>query len=148
MSDILLQNYLWLKALHLIAVISWMAAMLYLPRLYVYHAGVSATSPQAEMLKVMEFRLLRYICNPAMVATWVLGGLMIWANPDLMHAGWFHGKLTLVVLLSGVHGMLSKYRRQLADGTCTRSSNFFRIINEVPTVLMIGIVILVIVKPF
>jgi protoporphyrinogen IX oxidase len=148
MSVWLLENYLWIKALHLIAVMSWMAAMLYLPRLYVYHAGVSPTSPEAELLKIMEYRLLRYIMNPAMIATWVLGGLMIWANPDLFHQGWFHGKLTLVLILSGLHGALSKYRRQLADGKCPHNATFFRVINEVPTVLMIAIVILVIVKPF
>ena len=148
MSDFILTHYNWFKALHLIAVMSWMAGMLYLPRLYVYHVEQGQTSRMADVFKVMEHRLLRFIINPAMALTWVLGLALVFANPDLMAQGWFHAKLTLVILLSGVHGMLSKYRRQLAAGTCTKSARFFRIINEVPTVIMVAAVILVIVKPF
>ena len=148
MSDFILTHYNWFKALHLIAVMSWMAGMLYLPRLYVYHVEQGQTSRMADVFKVMEHRLLRFIINPAMALTWVLGLALVFANPDLMAQGWFHAKLTLVILLSGVHGMLSKYRRQLAAGTCTKSARFFRIINEVPTVIMVAVVILVIVKPF
>jgi protoporphyrinogen IX oxidase len=148
MSDILMGYYDWLRAFHLISVISWMVAMLYLPRLYVYHTEHGQTGPMAETFQIMERRLLRYIANPAMMATFLFGGLMIWANPALFHEGWFHAKLTLVVLMSAIHGIFSKYRRQLAAGTCTRAPKFFRVMNEVPTVLMILIVILVIIKPF
>lgn len=144
----LIDYYLWLKAGHVIAVISWMAALLYLPRLYVYHTEHGQAGPMAATFQIMERRLLRYIMTPAMIATWFFGLLMIWANPDLFQQGWFHAKFTLVLALSGVHGVLAKYRRQLASGTCTRSPRFFRILNEIPTGLMVAIVILVIVKPF
>ena len=147
-SDVLIDYYLWIKALHVIAVISWMAGMLYLPRLFVYHVENASEPAAAAMLVTMERRLLRFIINPAMIATFVLGGLLITANPDVMQGGWMHAKLTLVLLMGAVHGVLSKYRRQLAAGTCQKSAKFFRILNEVPTALMIGIVILVIVQPF
>lgn len=147
MVEWLLENYLWLKAVHVIALISWMAGLLYLPRLYVYHVENAGEPACVAMLAVMERRLLRYIMNPAMVVTTLLGGLMIWANPGVMEGGWMHAKLTLLVGLFGVHGILSKYRRELAAGTCEKSARFFRILNEVPTVLMIGIVILVIAQP-
>lgn len=148
MVDWLLENYLWVKALHLIAVVAWMAGMLYLPRLFVYHVENGGEPACAAMLVTMERRLLRYIINPAMIATVILGGLMIWANPGVMQAGWMHGKLGLLVVMFAVHGMMVKYRRQLAAGTCTKSARYFRILNEVPTVLMIGIIILVIAQPF
>jgi putative membrane protein len=148
MSDFILEHYTWVKALHLIAVMSWMAGMLYLPRLYVYHIEQGQTSRMADVFKVMERRLLRFIMNPAMVATWVFGGLMIYANPDLMAQGWFHAKLTLVIALSAVHGMLAKYRRQLSTGSCAKTARYFRVLNELPTAIMVAVVILVIVKPF
>lgn len=144
----LIEYYLWLRAAHVISMIAWMAGMLYLPRLYVYHVEQGQQSPIADVFKVMEHRLLRYIINPAMIATILFGLLMLVANPGLMQEGWMHAKLTAVVGLGGVHGMLAKYRRQLAAGTCTRSARYFRILNEVPTVLMIAIVVLVIVRPF
>jgi putative membrane protein len=139
--------YEWAKALHVIAVISWMAGMLYLPRLFVYHCDAEIGSKQSETFKVMERRLLRAIINPAMAATWILGLYLAWAG-HLFTAGWFHGKLLLVILMSGVHGFFSARVRDFANDKNTRSQKFYRIINEVPTVLMIGIVILVIVKPF
>jgi putative membrane protein len=139
--------YLWLKAFHVIAVIAWMAGMLYLPRLFVYHCEAPAGSPQSETFKVMERRLLRAIINPAMVVTWVLGLWLAW-DAGFFKSGWLHAKLVLVLLLSGIHGFLSARVRDFAEDRNTRSARFYRIINEVPAVLMIGIVILVIVKPF
>ncbi len=139
--------YLWLKAAHVIAVIAWMAGMLYLPRLFVYHAVSPVGSEQSETFKVMERRLLRAIINPAMIATWVLGLWLAW-DAGWFSAPWLHAKLLLVVALSALHGMFSAWVRAFAEDRNTRSQKFYRIINEVPTLLMIGIVILVIVKPF
>lgn len=141
--------YLWIKALHVISVIAWMAAQLYLPRLFVYHCEAPVGSAQSETFKVMERRLLKAIMNPAMVATWLFGITMIALDPSLLKgAGWLHAKLTLVLILSGVHGVLSKYVRVFANDANTKPQKFFRILNEVPTLLMIIIVILVIVRPF
>lgn len=139
--------YLWLKSLHVIAIIAWMAGMLYLPRLFVYHADVPVGSPQSETFKVMERRLLKAIINPAMIAAWILG-LWLAYELDAFREGWFHAKLTLVLLMSGVHGYLSRCVKVFARDENTRPARFYRILNEVPTLLMIGIVILVIVKPF
>ncbi len=144
----LLEYYNWIKALHVIAVISWMAAMLYLPRLYVYHTGAEPGSAQSETFKIMERRLLRAICTPAMIVTWVMGLLMLHANPGLLEQGWMHGKITLVVLMSGLHGLFSKWRKDFAADRNTRPAGFYRAWNEAPTVIMIAVVILVIVKPF
>jgi protoporphyrinogen IX oxidase len=138
--------YEWIKALHVIAVIAWMAGMLYLPRLFVYHCETDAGSKQSETFKVMERRLLKAIINPAMIVTWLAGLYLAWAGHWLL-AGWFHAKLVLVLLLSGAHGLFSRWVKDFAADRNTRSQKFYRIINEVPTVLMIGIVILVIVKP-
>lgn len=139
--------YLWLKSLHVIAIIAWMAGMLYLPRLFVYHADVPVGSPQSETFKVMERRLLKAIINPAMIAAWILG-LWLAYELDAFREGWFHAKLTLVLLMSGAHGYLSRCVKVFARDENTRPARFYRILNEVPTLLMIGIVILVIVKPF
>lgn len=139
--------YPWAKAIHVIAIIAWMAGMLYLPRLFVYHSEVPAGSPQSETFKVMERRLLRAIINPAMVAAWVFGIWLAWSGFGLM-GGWLHAKLALVVILSGVHGYLSRAVRLFSEDRNSKPSRHWRIVNEVPTVLMIGIVILVIVKPF
>jgi putative membrane protein len=139
--------YLWIKALHVISVIAWMAGMLYLPRLFVYHVDAPEGSPQSETFKVMERRLLRAIINPAMIAAWVFGLAMIFIG-DLWDQPWLWAKLVLVVMLSGLHGMLSRWRRDFEHDRNTRTARFYRLVNEVPTVLMIGIVILVIVKPF
>ncbi len=139
--------YLWIKALHVISVIAWMAGMLYLPRLFVYHVDAPIGSPQSETFKVMERRLLRAIINPAMIATWIFGLAMAWIG-ELWSQPWLWAKLALVVVLSGVHGLLSRWRRDFEHDRNTRPARFYRMVNEVPTVLMIGIVVLVVVKPF
>ena len=142
--------YLWLKALHIIAVISWMAGLLYLPRLFVYHAVAAPGSEQSETFKVMERRLLRYIMTPAMIATWAFGLAMIWAMglDAFKAAGWLHTKLLLVLLLSAMHGLMSRWTRDFQHDRNRRPQKFFRVANEIPTVLMIAIVILAVVKPF
>jgi putative membrane protein len=139
--------YLWLKAFHVVAVIAWMAGMLYLPRLLVYHSAVAPDSPQAATFKVMERRLLRAIINPAMIATWVLGLWLAWSG-GWFASGWLHAKLALVLLLSGLHGYFSASVRAFGENRNARSATHWRIVNEAVTVLMIAIVILVIVKPF
>ncbi|AWC21480.1 protoporphyrinogen oxidase HemJ [Aminobacter sp. P9b] len=139
--------YLWAKAIHVIAVISWMAGMLYLPRLFVYHAEAEKGSVQSETFKVMERRLLRAIINPAMIVTWVFGLWLAWKGFDFS-GGWLHAKLTAVLLLSGVHGYLSASVRRFAEDRNEKPSRHWRIVNEIPTVLMVVIVILVVVKPF
>ena len=139
--------YDWIKALHIIAVIAWMAGMLYLPRLYVYHAGAKPGSELSETFKVMERRLLRAIINPAMIAAWVLGLWLAWAG-DHWREGWFHGKLALLVLMQIVHAGLARWRRDFANDKNKHSARFYRVVNEIPTLLLIGIVILAIVKPF
>ena len=139
--------YMWVKAAHVVAIISWMAGMLYLPRLFVYHCEAAPGSELSETLKVMERRLLRAIINPAMGLSWILGLWLAWRGGYLM-AGWFHAKLAFVIALSGVHGFLSASVRRFADDQNKVSTRHWRIINEVPAVLMVLIVILVIVKPF
>jgi putative membrane protein len=143
------QAYLWVKALHVISIITWMAGLLYLPRLFVYHAAVDARSPASESFKVMERKLLRLIMNPAMIASFITGGLLIWMlSPGIWSEGWLHGKLALVAAMAVMHGMMAKWRRDFATDRNSRSHRFFRWMNEVPTLLMIGIVVLVVVKPF
>jgi putative membrane protein len=139
--------YLWIKSFHVIAVIAWMAGMLYLPRLFVYHCESQTGSIQSETFKIMERRLLKAIINPAMIVTWVLGLYLAW-DGGWFASGWLHAKLLLVILMSGVHGFLSKSVKVFAADKNVRPAKFYRMINEVPTVLMILIVILVIVKPF
>jgi len=139
--------YLWAKAVHVIAVISWMAGMLYLPRLFVYHSEVPVGSPQSETFKVMERRLLRAIINPAMVVTWVFGIWLAWKGFGFQ-GGWLHTKIALVLIMSGAHGYLSASVRRFAEDRNEKPARHWRIVNEVPTLLMIAIVILVIVKPF
>lgn len=139
--------YDWIKALHVVAVISWMAGMLYLPRLMVYHCAAEAGSAQSETFKVMERRLLKAIMNPAMAVTW-LAGLWLAYEGGWYRAGWFHAKLVLVLAMSAMHGQLSRWVKDFAADRNTRSARFYRIANEVPTLLMVGIVILVVVKPF
>jgi putative membrane protein len=139
----------YILALHVIAIIAWMAGLLYLPRLFVYHAGSAKGSEQSETFKIMERRLLRFITTPAMVASWVFGlilafsGLINWSAD-----GWFHLKLALVILLSAFHGFLAKWTKDFAQDRNTHPARFYRMVNEIPTVLMIAIVILVVVKPF
>lgn len=139
--------YPWVKAGHVIAVIAWMAGMLYLPRLFVYHAEAEVGSEKSETFKVMERRLLRAIINPAMVATWALGLWLGWKG-FAFSAGWLHAKIALVVAISALHGYFAGAARRFAEDRNTRRARHWRIMNEVPTVLMILIVILVVVKPF
>jgi len=141
--------YEWIKALHVISIIAWMAGLLYLPRLFVYHCQVQAGSEASETFKVMERRLLRAIMNPAMIAAYVFGITMIAMNRELfLQGGWLHAKLLFVLLLTASHMMMARWRRDFAEDRNTRPQRFYRIANEVPTLLMIGIVIFVIVKPF
>ena len=139
--------YLFMKAVHILAVISWMAGMLYLPRLFVYHAEAPRDSPLARIFVVMERRLMRGIMLPALIVTWV-SGLILAVHADFLHEGWFHAKFALVIALSALHGYFAKLRKDFAEERNRRDSRFFRIVNETPTVLLIGIVILVVVKPF
>lgn len=147
--------YLWLKALHVVAVIAWMAGMLYLPRLYVYHAAAARGGELSETFKVMERRLLRGIINPAMIVTWITGlalafgpALNLWNGPDWSADGWLHAKLALVLAMQLVHAAYARWRRQFAQDDNRHGATYYRFANEVPTVLLIAIVILVIVKPF
>jgi len=139
--------YEWIKAFHIIAVIAWMAGMLYLPRLFVYHCEADVGSMQSETFKVMERRLLKAIINPAMILSWLLGLWLAWRG-GWFAAPWLHAKLALLIGMMGVHGILSRHVKDFAADRRRKSQKFFRIINEVPTVLMILIVILVVVKPF
>ena len=139
----------YIKAFHVIAIIAWMAGLLYLPRLFVYHAQSQQGSARSETFKVMERRLLRAITTPAMAASWVLGLILAFSGLiDWSADGWFHLKLVLVLLLSAYHGMLVRWTKDFALDRNEHSARFYRIANEVPTLLMAGIVILVIVRPF
>jgi putative membrane protein len=139
--------YQWLLACHIIAVIAWMAGMLYLPRLFVYHCEADVGSIQSETFKVMERRLLKAIINPSMILAWLLGLWLAWSS-GFYAAYWFQAKFVLALAMSGVHGVLSKYVREFAADRRRKSQRFFRILNEIPTVLLILIVILAVVKPF
>lgn len=139
--------YLWAKAIHVIAVISWMAGMLYLPRLFIYHCDAEPGSVQSETFKVMEQRLLRAIINPAMTVTWVFGLWLAWEGFSF-EPGWLHAKIALVLVLSGFHGYFAGAVRRFAEDRNTKPARHWRIMNEGPTILMILIVVLVIVKPF
>jgi protoporphyrinogen IX oxidase len=139
--------YEWVKAFHVIAIIAWMAGMLYLPRLFVYHCEATPGSRQSNTFQTMERRLLNAIMTPAMVASWALGLWLVWWGVWYA-AGWLHAKVLLVLLLSGAHGFLARCVREFAADRNRRSQKFYRIINEVPAILMIGIVILAVVKPF
>ncbi|MCM2505749.1 protoporphyrinogen oxidase HemJ [Aureimonas altamirensis] len=136
----------WVKSLHIVAVISWMAGMLYLPRLFVYHAESAVGSQQAETFKIMERRLLKGIVNPAMVVTWAAGLWLAWMFS--FQGGWLHAKIALVLVLSGMHGYLSASQRRFERDENRKSAKFWRSVNEIPAVLMVLIVILVVVKPF
>lgn len=138
----------WVKALHVISVIAWMAGLFYLPRLFVYHVGTEPGSIQSETFKIMERRLLRGIINPAMVLTWLFGLWMVFAGVVDWSSGWPYVKAAAVIALSGFHGLLSRWRREFAEDRNTRPARFYRIINEVPTVLMVVIVLAVVAKPF
>jgi protoporphyrinogen IX oxidase len=138
---------LWLKAAHVIAVISWMAGLLYLPRLFVYHCAEDRGSKQARTFEVMERRLLRAIMNPAMIVVWITGPLLAW-QAGMFRDGWLMAKLILVVLLTGYHHVLGRWRKDFAADRNRHDARFYRLMNEVPTLLMVGIVVLVVVKPF
>lgn len=139
--------YLWLKAGHIVSLIAWMAGMLYLPRLFVYHCCAAPGSVQSETFKVMERRLLKAIINPAMAATWLFGLTLAWMS-GAYGQGWLQAKFALVLAMSGVHGWLARLTKDFAADRNTRPARFYRMLNEVPTLLMIGIVVLAVVKPF
>ncbi len=147
MNEMLMPYYLWLKAFHIMAVIAWMAGMLYLPRLFVYHCQTTPGTAEYDRFVVMERKLMRVIINPSMGAVWILGLLLATAL-DVWNQPWFQMKVSLVIGLSAVHGALSRFRRDFEQVKNARSERFYRIINEVPAVLMAAIVILVVVKPF
>ena len=140
--------YTWFKVLHVISLISWMAGMLYLPRIYVYHTKVKPGSETDEIFQLMEMRLLRFIMNPAMIFT-IIFGLILTVTYGLEAMGpWFHVKMLFVAILAAFHGLLARWRKDFAQGKNNKSELFYRVANEVPTVCMIVIVIMVIVKPF
>ncbi len=143
-------SYEIVKALHIVSFISWMAGMLYLPRLFVYHAGVEATSEMSETFKVMEHKLLRLIMTPAMIATWIFGIWLIvitgYGAPGT--GGWIHVKIVLALILSGMHGMMAKYRKDFERNENTKSARYFKWFNEIPTIVMVAIVFLAVLKPF
>ncbi len=148
-TDLLADAYPWIKSLHVISVIAWMAGMLYLPRIFAYHTAAEVGSVQSETFKVMERRLLRAIINPAMIATWIFG-LMLLFTPGVIDwgAGWVYVKLVAVVLISGFHGLLARWRKEFERDANQRAGGFYRALNEVPTVLMIVAVVMVIARPF
>lgn len=141
------EYYLWIKAFHIMAVIAWMAALLYLPRLFVYHTETTPGSTESERFKIMERRLLRVIMTPAMLAAWILGLTLIFTGP-YANAGWLHAKLPFVLGLSGMHGIFAKFTKDFARDANRHSQRFYRLLNEVPALLMVAIVILAVVKPF
>lgn len=145
-----MDTYSIVKALHIISVISWMAGMLYLPRLYVYHCNCKPGGEASEMLKIMERKLLKVIINPAMISTWIFG---IWlvsilGLEYLKTAGWFHAKFAMIIGMQICHGKFSKWRKAFEQDKNIHSEKFYRIVNEVPAVLMIVIVLMVVIKPF
>ncbi len=144
--------YEWIKAFHIIAVIAWMAGMLYLPRLFVYHCAAEKGSVQSETFKVMERRLLRGIINPAMILAIALGLWLAWLGPDSRYgwfaSGWLQAKIALVLALSAVHGLFARWVKAFAADNNRHSQGFYRFINEIPTLMMIAIVLLVVLKPF
>ncbi len=140
---------LWAKALHVISMVAWMSGMFYLPRLYVYHCDTRPGSVESERFKVMEHRLLRQIVNPAMIATWTFGIILV-LTPGVLNwsAGWWHVKLASVIAMSALHGEYARWRKDFLHDRNRRSQRFYRLANEIPTVLLALIVIMVIVKPF
>jgi protoporphyrinogen IX oxidase len=141
-------SYELIKAFHIISVISWMAGMFYLPRLYVYHANASKGSELSETFKIMERRLLKIIINPAMILTFIFGIWMLMENPALMQQGWLHAKIFLVLCLAGLHGFLAATRKKFERDENTRDAKFYKLVNEIPTTIMIIVVVLAVTKPF
>ncbi len=148
MVDFIGQYYNWFKALHIIAVISWMAGMLYLPRLFVYHVGADKGSELSETLKTMERKLLKFIMNPAMILAWVFGALMLAGNTGLMQQPWMHMKLTAIIAMTVIHIVFGRWRKGFERDENQKSAKFFKIWNEAPTILMIIIVIMAVAEPF
>ncbi len=140
-------GFLWIKVLHIVAMVAWMAGLLYLPRLFVYHAEAAKDSDQAQTFVVMERRLMRTIMLPALVATWA-SGLGLALSGGFLGQGWLHGKLLLVIVLTALHGYFGRIRKEFAQGSNRHSAAFYRTANELPTLLLIGIVLLVVLKPF
>lgn len=147
MQDFVVNHYLLIKTIHIIAVISWLAGLLYLPRLFVYHASQAVGSETSELFKTMEMRLYRFICLPAMIVT-LFAGLLLASQPGIMQQGWIHAKLLLVLGLFAFHGICGKWRKDFLFDRNQKSPKFFRIANEVPTLLMVIIVALAVMKPF
>lgn len=149
MTEFLTTYYEWIRAFHIIAVMAWVAGLLYLPRLFVYHAQAAQGSELSETFKIMERRLYKIIMNPAMMAAWVFGGAMLYVRWEyFMTQGWMHGKLTLIILMTGLHHVMGKYVKIFAADKNEKSAKFFRILNEIPTALMILIIILAVAEPF
>lgn len=148
MREFLLDHYLWIKALHLIAVIAWMAGMMYLPRLFIYHHQSEKGGEAERFFVTMERRLFLGIINPSIVAVWLLAALMLCAQPDILGAGWFMVKFPMVLGISAIHGFYSRARKAFDRGERPRSEKFWRIMNEVPFVLMIVAVFMAVLKPF
>ena len=149
MIDLLDALYPWIKALHIMAVLAWMAGLFYLPRLFVYHAERATVGSELDQtFQVMEEKLLRVIMNPAMIVAWIAGLIMIGLGAFDWGAGWSWVKLVSVILMTVAHMWMAKRRKEFAVGANTRSGRDYRIFNEVPTVLMVFIVVAVIVRPF
>ena len=148
MQEFLLDYYFWIKALHVISIICWMAGLLYLPRLFVYHCDAEKGGELSEALKIMEHRLLRYIMNPAMIAAFIFAGLMFYADSSLMSQGWMHVKLLGVFLMTGFHHVLGRWRKTFLRDDNVKSQKYYRFWNEVPAVLMIIIVLMAVAEPF
>jgi putative membrane protein len=146
--EFLLSVYPWLKALHIAAVVAWMAGMMYLPRLFIYHHQAERGGEAERFFVEMERRLLKGIINPSMIAVWVIAGLMLYANPGLLGAGWFHIKLAMVIGISAIHGWYARARRAFEQGERPRSEKFWRIMNETPFLLMLVAIFMAVVKPF
>lgn len=148
MSSVIINGYLWFKALHVLAVIAWMAGMMYLPRLFIYHHQSTPGGEAETLFVMMEKRLQLGIMNPSIGAVWVFGLLMVAGNPSLLQSGWFHVKLLFVIAISGIHGFYAASRRKFAAGERPRTERFWRLMNEAPFIGLIIIVIMVVVKPF
>ncbi|MBI1391445.1 MAG: TIGR00701 family protein [Alphaproteobacteria bacterium] len=148
MQDFLAGAYPYLKSLHVIAVIAWFAGMMYLPRLFIYHHQSIAGGEAEGYFVAMERRLMKGIMNPSIAAVWLLALMMLWANPGLLKAGWFHLKLPLVAGISAIHGFYAIAQKRFANGERVRSEKFWRIINELPFVMLIAVVVLALAKPF
>ncbi|CAA6803463.1 MAG: Protoporphyrinogen IX oxidase, novel form, HemJ (EC [uncultured Campylobacterales bacterium] len=147
--DFLVDYYLELKVLHILSFVSWFAALFYLPRLFVYHSANLQTKAYTDIVEVQEAKLYKYIAMPAMIGTILSGFLLLMGNLSIMSgAGFMHAKLMLVLLLIGFHFSLGYYKNALTNKTCKRSGKFFRFYNEIPTLLLVGIVVLVVLRPF